>query len=673
MSGFCSFMLVFPPQGQTYNYNNHTEMKKNLIRIIMAFAVGTSLSSYADVTGQWDFNGSNFTATVGQDMGDFATDYLGYPTPTPTTFTTATIDGQTAVVMAFPACTMNEGYLVYPGVPSTEGYVLANRYTLIMDIMYPAASSGSYRALIQINDPENLSDAELFVNSGNGIGISTIYDGLIKPDVWHRVVFVFDLRPDAETGLVNQFLRKYIDGILVGEQDLGAPDGRWALRYTALLFTDEDGETAPGFVNSIQFRDDVLTDTQVFALGKASAAGIPQDIPVFTDLAVTLNATSASDVVGMNGTYFTSYVVGNGTYAYQWYRDGTALPDQTHADLRITNVQISDSGSYTLVVNNGLQWVTSAPPSVLTVNPAPGSIVTGQWDFNQGNLDATTGQPLQYFNATVEQDTHFGTTTSFGISDIAGEPASVMYFTPSLSSWGGYVMTPNIGGNGGGTKANQYTLIFDLLSPSTSAGYRALFQTNPENTDDAEAFFNGANGLGISQIYQGLLTPDAWHRVVLAFDLTQREFGKYIDGVSVLTGPIGTSPLGVHDAQYLSTSTNVLDGGSVDMRWSLGPTVLLLADEDGDLKPMYISSIQIRSGRMTDAEIAALGGATASKIPGGLSLKATKSGNSIIIDWTGGALESAPTPTGPWSKVAGAAPQHVITHPTGNQFFRVRQ
>lgn len=109
------------------------------------------------------------------------------------------------------------------------------------------------------------------------------------------------------------------------------------------------------------------------------------------------------------------------------------------------------------------------------------------------------------------------------------------------------------------------------------------------------------------------------------------------------------------------------------MRWSLGPTVLLLADEDGDLKPMYISSIQIRSGRMTDVEIAALGGATASKIPGGLSLKATKSGNSIIIDWTGGALESAPTPTGPWSEVAGAAPQYVIAHPTGNQFFRVRQ
>ncbi len=647
-------------------------MKKCIFEMVVALAVGAGLPSYAAVTAQWDFNNSNFVATVGQDMQDYAAVYYGATTPT--TFTTATIDGQTAVIMGFPACTSAEGYMANPGVPvSPDGYFLANNYSLIMDIMYPAGSSGDYRGLIQIDTLDNLNDADLFVDGGNGIGISGVYNGLLTPDVWHRVVFTFNVVFDETLAQDIHVLRKYIDGILVGEQSLGVPDGRWALSDTVLLFTDNDGETAPGFVNSVQFRDEVLSDIDVFALGKPTAAGIPLEVPVFTDLSITIDSTNTTDMVGMNGTYFSSYVVGTGTYSYQWYRNGNAVAGQTNGNLRITNVQIADSGTYTLVVNNGIQTVTSAPPSVLTVGPAPGNSVTGQWDFNQGNLNATIGEPLQYFDATVQQDTQFGTTTSFGISDIDGQPADVMYFAPSVGAWGGYVMTHEIGGNGGGTNANQYTLIFDLLSPNTSAGYRALLQTGTGNTNDAEAFFNGANGLGISGSYQGNLTPDEWHRVVLAFDLTQREFGKYIDGVSVLTGPIGASPMGVHDAQYLSNSADPLAGGSVDMRWSLGPTALLLADEDGDLQPMYISSIQIRNGRMTDWEIAALGGATANKIPVGLNLQISRSGNSIIIDWSGSALESSSSPTGGWSEIVGAAHPHVITNPTGNQFFRVRQ
>ena len=86
---------------------------------------------------------------------------------------------------------------------------------------------------------------------------------------------------------------------------------------------------------------------------------------------------------------------------------------------------------------------------------------------------------------------------------------------------------------------------------------------------------------------------------------------------------------------------------------------------------MYVSSVQIRDGRMTDASIAAMGAPTANKIPG--SIKATKSGGSIVIDWTGNVLESALNPTGPWSVVTGAGHPHTVTTPTGNQFFRVRQ
>ncbi|MCY2924855.1 MAG: hypothetical protein NT031_05355, partial [Planctomycetota bacterium] len=270
----------------------------------------------------------------------------------------------------------------------------------------------------------------------------------------------------------------------------------------------------------------------------------------------------------------------------------------------------------------------------------------------------------------VQTDTSFGTTTSYGISDIAGQPANVMFCNPSTigsANWGGFFMPHGIGSNGGGTNGTQYTVLLDMLSPTFASGfYRALWQTTPENTNDADVFINGANGIGISSQYDGTLTLDEWHRVVLAFDLTKREFGKYIDGTNVLTTATGSSPYGPNDAQYLS-------GGDVDLRWSLRPMALLLADggDDGEVQPVYVSSVQVRNGRMTDAAIAALGAPTANKIPG--AIQATRSGSSVVIDWTGTVLESATNVTGVWSEVTGAAHPHVVTSPTGNQFFRVRQ
>jgi len=623
--------------------------------------------------GQWDFNSGNFAPTTGASLGALEYfDGIGGATELATVFNTTTalgipnINGTPAAVMAFPACTSAMGYnMPTPTVPNgtNDTPQFVNSWSLIMDLLYTGDSANVWRSLIQI---DGAGDGDLFINASGGIGISSLYSGQILSNTWQRVGFVFDL--------TNGVLRKYINGTLVGSQAYTTQDSRWALTPSAwaVLFTDNDGETASGYVNSIQLRDTPLTSSQMFALGGPSAAGIPISIPVFTNLNVTVTPTNQSDVVGMSATYFSAFAVGSGTYTYQWYRNGSPVSGQTNANLRILNVQASNAGNYTIVVNNGIQSATSAPPCVLTISPTPAAFVTGQWDFNQGDLSATFGQPLQYFDATVQADTLFGTTTSFGIVDIAGQPANVMYYAPSLSSWGGYVMTHDIGGNGGGTNANQYTLIFDLLCPSSSMNaWRSLFQTDPSNTTDGEAFFNPGNGVGISSTYQGTLTGDEWHRVTLAFDLTKREFGKYIDGTNVLTGPIGASPLGVHDAQYLSNSTDPLAGGGVDLRWSLQSTALLLGDNDGDLQPMYISSMQVRNGRMTDASIAAMGTPTANKIPG--SIKAAKSGNTIVISWTGNVLESASNPVGPWSQVIGAAHPHVLATPTGNQFFRVRQ
>ena len=171
-------------------------------------------------------------------------------------------------------------------------------------------------------------------------------------------------------------------------------------------------------------------------------------------------------------------------------------------------------------------------------------------------------------------------------------------------------MTHGAQPNSGGARVNRYTLVMDILFPSSSTGFRAFWQTDATDTSDSDLFVDGSNGIGISGQYQGVLTPDSWHRVAFTVDLGTRELSKYIDGVNVLSGPVGATPLGTNAAQYLDPAT-----GTVDGRWSLDITALLFADDNGETGIGYVNSIQFHDRVLSAAQIAALGGPSAAGIP----------------------------------------------------------
>lgn len=241
--------------------------------------------------------------------------------------------------------------------------------------------------------------------------------------------------------------------------------------------------------------------------------------------------------------------------------------------------------------------------------PSLGQQVTGQWDFQSGNLNATVGATGQYWVApttptrNVEAETVFGTTTFFGIPAIGGVEAKVMKF-PQSDKFMAYAMYPEIDANGGGEYVNQYTLIMDVLYPAASmpAGqYNSLFQTSDCNSNDGDIFLKSGSGIGISSNYAGQFLPDTWHRVALVFDLTTSTLTRYIDGVQA--GPMTLA-------------------SGVDGRWSLYSKTmnrpsLLFADESNETAAGYVNSIQIRNYAMPDAEVVALGAASATGILGG--------------------------------------------------------
>ncbi|HXJ57618.1 MAG TPA: hypothetical protein VNU68_13240 [Verrucomicrobiae bacterium] len=228
--------------------------------------------------------------------------------------------------------------------------------------------------------------------------------------------------------------------------------------------------------------------------------------------------------------------------------------------------------------------------------------VTGQWDFDSGDLRATIGVPLRYMDGNegaTAKGTVFNSTAMFGLPPIGGQVAKVMHFPQMTLATMGYVVTHGVEPNGEGEQVNQYTILMDVLFPASSSGaFRSLLQT--DNKGDADlyiSFLEGRGSIGSLGDYrgEGELIAEHWHRVAVAVDVSALTMSKYIDGML-----FGTQTL----------SATELDG-----RYSLGPTAMLFADEDGDSQPVYLNSVQIRNYTMDESKIAALGGPEARGIP----------------------------------------------------------
>lgn len=258
-------------------------MKRSALPALLALTGALSLAPlHAQPFGQWDFENGNLTATVGTALsyidGPGGATQSGTQFGTTTSFGIPNIGGAEAKIMRFPATTFGMGYYMPNPNVANGGGGFVNDWTIVFDVLFPADSSGKLRALMETDGRTLVNNADFFVGSNNGIGINGQFDGQLRPNTWHRVGFVVE----ASAGLI----RKYIDGIEVGVQsarDGGTPavDGRWALLPGGLseLFSDDNGETALGYVNSIQVRGEALSRKQMLALAGPSAAGIPQTVP----------------------------------------------------------------------------------------------------------------------------------------------------------------------------------------------------------------------------------------------------------------------------------------------------------------------------------------------------------------------------------------------------------
>ncbi len=235
----------------------------------------------------------------------------------------------------------------------------------------------------------------------------------------------------------------------------------------------------------------------------------------------------------------------------------------------------------------------SQPPIPSCTTPGSYSV----WNFSDsGNRfkttgSATNGVTLDYWGSTVAGKTVFNSSAGFSLPSLPDGPAPGVMKFPKTASSEGYLLTHNTPPNGAYSSnglVSNYTVVMDLLWPTASINlYRALLQTSATNADDADWFVGNNNDIGISS-YFGSLNANQWYRIALVARAAPTD---------------GTLQFFV-DGQFVGEVSNA------DVRWALGPTALLFADNNDETQQGYLAGALFAGYAMTKAEVLGLGKAS---------------------------------------------------------------
>ncbi|HEU4391225.1 MAG TPA: pectinesterase family protein, partial [Blastocatellia bacterium] len=118
---------------------------------------------------------------------------------------------------------------------------------------------------------------------------------------------------------------------------------------------------------------------------------------------ITTQPLSQTILVGEPVT-FSVAVTGSAPFTYQWNKNGAEIAGATGPSFTIGSLQLSDAGTYTVVVTNGAGSVTSAPATLIVtttplapsiaVQPASATVVVG--NPVQFTVTASGSSPLDY-------------------------------------------------------------------------------------------------------------------------------------------------------------------------------------------------------------------------------------------------------------------------------------
>lgn len=155
-----------------------------------------------------------------------------------------------------------------------------------------------------------------------------------------------------------------------------------------------------------------------------------------------ISAQPSNQTVQAGGSAsFSVSASGTGTLAYQWYKDGVALPSETSSTLTLTNVQVSQVGTYTVVITNASGSVTSSNATLALGNPGRLINLSVRSQAGSGSQTLIVGFVISGGGTKPIMVRGSGPTlTNFGVPGVLGDPKLDLYQGSAVigtnDSWG---------------------------------------------------------------------------------------------------------------------------------------------------------------------------------------------------------------------------------------------
>ena len=505
-------------------------------------------------------------AASGLPNGKADAEFWPLTAATPATLNTAPLTGPVIIneIMYHP------GYVGTVDVSVTEFIELYNPTTAAVDLSgwrvkgssdFTFANGTSLPALgcllvVGFNPvTDTTALTEFQVRYGLSAGIPMVGPFLPKlANSTHNIELAYPVFIDATLGYVNVDKTEYRDVAPwpTAADGTGADGGGASLQRVARPLI---GNTADNWVSS--------------APTPGTVASSPVD-----ELVITSSSPLPPGTIGTAHTF--DFAATGGVPAYSWTMVSGNLPAEFHLATtgKLTGTPTAHGTfSFTVRLTDSLA-VTTTRIFELTVAPVQSAFPEplGWWQFDN---------PTDHTLATVGASLG---TVGIGFTTVPGITGSDGAVRVALGS--SYTMNHGIpAGTGGGTKVNEYTLLFDVSY--TGNAWKTFFQTNVTNVDDGELFIDNLHrvgGTGIGGFSTQTTAENTWYRVVLTVDNgTARRL--YVNGQLWFDG----------------------NAGALNDRYALPVILRLFADNDGEDGPIDVTNVAIWSSPFDAAQVAALG------------------------------------------------------------------
>ena len=513
-------------------------------------------------------------------------------------------------------------------------------------------------------------------SSGGGFGNNgdVVTAGQVVAGQWSHLVLAFDATRVLSgnhypwTLYVNGQTDGYVWSAGNNTANLGGPFIVGGRGVSAATLVDT---FFSGSVDEVAVYDRVLSGTEIQSHfnGRFGSTTPPYFVGAFVPQTVT---------PGKNLTYSTT-VYGSLPITLQWYKSGSPIAGATTTTLSLTNLQVSDTGTYALWATNGA-GTASQSVTVTVIPPVAYANVTNDLVLHlkmdgdttdssgRGNNGTPVGGPT-FGTGLIGQDlqtvttvvTNYGTNLTVNSASYVtlGSPSDLQFGTATSFSISLWVKLP----------PGSLPVDCPFIGTATNSNYNPGWDLSPayESGGYQWNLNDGVNNVNVSgpgnTINDGL-----WHHFAVVFDRTNQVGNTYLDGLLVANpniAAIGSVDVGgaVTVAQDpTGTYTTIANAGAAD--FGAYPV-------DFSLDDIGVWRRALTPREVVDIDSAGLAGHNLSTPAPPMSLKFSFSGGNLTISWSAGTLLQSTTlgPSANWTPVVGAAPPSYTVHPTGPMMF----